>query len=45
MKTSWRMLVLQVLRRLLRDRSDESDEELLRQLDDAIEQEQSEQEE
>lgn len=45
MKPSFRMLVLRTLHRLLREAADESDEELLDQLRDAIEQEQNEQKE
>jgi len=43
MKPSFRMLVLRTLRRLLQEVAEESDSELLHQLQDAIEQEKSEQ--
>jgi hypothetical protein len=48
MKPTFRILVLTALRKLLRrdmDMEDESDVELARQLDEAIEQEQQEQKE
>lgn len=45
MKPSFRMLVLRTLERLLTEKADEGDQELLGQLRDAIEQEQNEQKE